>query len=391
MTLCTEKLLNSKDIDAIFTEVLVIMGNATKSNRVYYYENDSNIKLISQKYRWFFDNTNLTKNNPELQNLTYEYFEELLTPLLENQVYQASVTKIKNESLKNKLLDLDIVSLILFPVFIKDKLHGFIGFDDTDKDRIWSEDEIKILQTLARNIASSIESISNEAAIFESEEKFRLLANNIPGTVYLSENDKDHTKLYLNDEIEKLTGYKKAEFIDKRIIYKDLIHPEDAVKTILESADSLSKFKPFHLTYRIINKTGGVVWVEEFGDVVRKDGEIIYIEGILLDITKRKETEKAIQRRDYAEAANKAKSEFLANMSHEIRTPLNGIIGFTDLLMKTELGEIQQKHMLTVNQSANSLLGIVNDILDFSKIEAGKLDLHIEKQDVKELLDQIID
>jgi signal transduction histidine kinase/CheY-like chemotaxis protein len=153
----------------------------------------------------------------------------------------------------------------------------------------------------------------------------------------------------------------------------------------------LSKFEPFHLTYRIINRNNEIVWVEEFGDAVIKNGKIIYIEGIMLDITKRKEAEKAIQGREYAEAANKAKSEFLANMSHEIRTPLNGIIGFTDLLMKTELGEIQQKHMITVNQSANSLLGIVNDILDFSKIEAGKLDLHIEKYNVKELLDQIID
>jgi signal transduction histidine kinase len=63
-------------------------------------------------------------------------------------------------------------------------------------------------------------------------------------------------------------------------------------------------------------------------------------------------------------------------MSHEIRTPLNGIIGFTDLLMKTELG-YSTKYMNTVNQS-NTLLEIVNDILDFSKIEAGKLDLYIE-------------
>jgi PAS domain S-box-containing protein len=391
MTLCTEKLLNSKDIAAIFSEVLVIMGTATNSNRAFYYENDHKTSLISQKYRWTFTSNTLVENNPKLQNLPSEYLEELLTPLLKNQVYQAAVSKIKNESLKNKLVGLEVVSLILFPVFIKEKLHGFIGFDNTVKERTWSDDEIKILQTLARNIASCIEGISNEAAIFESEEKFRLLANNIPGTVYLSENDKDHTKLYLNDEIEKLTGFNKAEFLEKQIIYKDLIHPEDLAKTILESTECLSKFEPFHLTYRIINKIGKIVWVEEFGDVVIKDGEIIYIEGILLDITKRKETEKAIQRRDYAETANKAKSEFLANMSHEIRTPLNGIIGFTDLLMKTELGEIQQKHMLTVNQSANSLLGIVNDILDFSKIEAGKLDLHIEQQHVKELLNQIMD
>jgi CheY-like chemotaxis protein len=78
-------------------------------------------------------------------------------------------------------------------------------------------------------------------------------------------------------------------------------------------------------------------------------------------------------------------------MSHEIRTPLNGIIGFTDLLMNTNLGVTQGKYITTVNQSAHSLLDIINDILDFSKIEAGKLDLFIEKYDIGEMLGQIID
>jgi signal transduction histidine kinase len=64
-------------------------------------------------------------------------------------------------------------------------------------------------------------------------------------------------------------------------------------------------------------------------------------------------------------------------MSHEIRTPLNGIIGFTDLLMKTELG-IFNKIYEYGKSVCNTLLEIVNDILDFSKIEAGKLDLYIE-------------
>lgn len=391
MTLCAEKFLNSKDLDAIFATILIIMGKATKSHRSYYYENNANDKTISQKYRWINDSDHLADNNPALQNIPYDYFEELLDPLLENKIYIESISNIENESLRTKLKNVGVLSLILFPIFVKNKFHGFLGFDDTDHERVWSDDEVNVLQTLARNIATSIDRIATETAIYESEEKFRLLANNIPGTIYLSQNDDKFTKIYLNDEVEKLTGYNKSDFLEKRLNYVDIVHPNDQEYVRKESYERLKKEEPFHFIYRIIKKTGEIVWVEEFGDAVMKDGKITYIEGIMLDITERKLNETVIKAKDLAEAANKAKSEFLANMSHEIRTPLNGIIGFTDLLMKTKLEKTQQKHMLTVNQSAHSLLGIVNDILDFSKIEAGKLELLIEKHDIKELLEQVID
>jgi signal transduction histidine kinase/CheY-like chemotaxis protein len=76
-----------------------------------------------------------------------------------------------------------------------------------------------------------------------------------------------------------------------------------------------------------------------------------------------------------AQEANEAKSMFLANMSHEIRTPLNGIVGFTELLKDSGLGEEQKEFVDIIEKSSENLLEIINNILDLSKIESNKLEI----------------
>ena len=123
-----------------------------------------------------------------------------------------------------------------------------------------------------------------------------------------------------------------------------------------------------------------------------KEGAISFLRIAVLHFEQRKSYESEILKmKAQAQAANSAKSEFLASMSHEIRTPLNGVIGFTDLLLKTDFNDLQAKYLGIVHKSANSLLDLINDILDFSKIEAGKLDLFLEKVDIIELVQHTTD
>lgn len=74
-----------------------------------------------------------------------------------------------------------------------------------------------------------------------------------------------------------------------------------------------------------------------------------------------------------AEDAVKAKQQFLSNMSHEIRTPMNAIIGFTKVLLKTELSAKQKEYLTAIKMSGDALIVLINDILDLAKVDAGKM------------------
>ena len=74
-----------------------------------------------------------------------------------------------------------------------------------------------------------------------------------------------------------------------------------------------------------------------------------------------------------AENAMKAKQQFLSNMSHEIRTPMNAIIGFTKVLLKTDLSAKQKEYLTAIKMSGDSLIVLINDILDLAKVDSGKM------------------
>lgn len=106
-------------------------------------------------------------------------------------------------------------------------------------------------------------------------------------------------------------------------------------------------------------------------------------------LTREHALELAQRQREWAERASEAKSSFLATMGHEIRTPMTGVLGMSELLLKTPLDDRQRGHVEAIRRSGDLMLRLVNDALDLARIEAGKLELASEPFDLREIVAQV--
>ncbi|MDM8559226.1 PAS domain-containing protein [Candidatus Parabeggiatoa sp. HSG14] len=137
-----------------------------------------------------------------------------------------------------------------------------------------------------------------EQALQESEERFRTLVSNIPGVIYRCANDKDWTMLYVNDEIEKLSGYPVDDFINNNVrSFASIVYPEDQELIDQNIQKSVNNKTAYTITYRINHKNGNTKWFSERGKgIFDEQGKLLWLDGIIFDITVQKLAEAAVQK-----------------------------------------------------------------------------------------------
>ena len=148
-----------------------------------------------------------------------------------------------------------------------------------------------MIKVRTKNLEYEIsERLQAEAAMRESEEKYRLLIKNLPGVVYRGY--KDWSVEFIDKKIEQITGYTVEEFNSRQIIWSDIILQED-IKAVSDDFHKALKTKDqFYVReYRIKARDGSIYWIQDRGQVISNGEEVEYISGVFFDITKHKQTE----------------------------------------------------------------------------------------------------
>jgi two-component system cell cycle sensor histidine kinase/response regulator CckA len=202
-----------------------------------------------------------------------------------------------------------------------------------------------------------------EESLLESEEKYRLLVSKLPALVF--KGYADWTVDFFDDKIEALTGYSKAEFDARRLKWSEVILPEDLPSVKDAFIQALRTNQSYVREYRIQAKDGGILWIQEKGQIIRhQDGRIDYISGIFFDITERNIVE--------AERLIFSKMESLGvlagGIAHDFNNILTVILGNINLAMLDLPKEYGCQEILTEAEKACfQAQNLARQLLTFAK------------------------
>ncbi|CAM3576655.1 PAS domain S-box protein [Flavobacterium psychrophilum] len=199
--------------------------------------------------------------------------------------------------------------------------------------------------------------------------------------------DKNGIIVFVNENYTKISNYSFDELVGGT---HNKVNSEYHDNTFMSGLwNDISKGKIWQNEIRNKNKAGEYYWLNmTIVPFLDEKGIPYQYVCISIDVTNQKTLEKELTKaKDFAEFATtiaqeakikaeesvKSKQQFLSNMSHEIRTPMNAIIGFTKVVLKTELTTKQKEYLMAIKMSGDALIVLINDILDLAKVDAGKM------------------
>jgi two-component system, chemotaxis family, CheB/CheR fusion protein len=270
---------------------------------------------------------------------------------------------------------INAVSFITVPFLSEGEWKYQFSVHDV-RPREWREDEIDLVRELANRIFPRLERAKAEAALRDSEEKYRAITELSSHMVWTLAPDGEIT--YLSQKWLEYTGLSEEE------IYKtgwlEVLHPDDRDRITAEFQEALAKGEPYAMELRLKNKKGDYYWHLTRAVPIKEGGKLVRWLGVTFDIQEQKGTEAKLRE------ADKRKDEFLATLGHELRNPLAPIRMGVELMKRSDDPDILREARDIIARQSEQLNHLLDDLLDVSRISRGIVVLQKEKVDLAEVV-----
>ncbi|HHJ06668.1 MAG TPA: GAF domain-containing protein, partial [Anaerolineae bacterium] len=188
--------------------------------------------------------------------------------------------------------------LVAVPIQTEAKLIGVLLIRRFDPNAPFSDKETKLLEGIALQAAIAVDNARLFSAVQEARQQYSAMVSNIPGAVFRAKFD-DASFIYVSDELRQITGYSAERFlVGGDLTVLALMHPEDRDSARQEVRQHLQRKEPYEVQYRIFDHKGQIKYIRARGaGVFDNQGRLLYIDGILLDVTDRVLLRQSIQQR----------------------------------------------------------------------------------------------
>jgi PAS domain S-box-containing protein len=298
-----DRLLHAEDWAQAIGEILAELGAAAGVSRAYIFERHSHEPgdwIVSQRFEWTADGVSAQMDNPRLQEFSLRALGEpgWIDRLTAGQSVQNLVRDLGPATLQ-LLRGQDILSLALVPILPGGEPWGFIGFDDCERERAWSPGEMEALQAAASLLGSAILRERSREGRRQSEQRLGALIENLPGAVYRCDLRAPRQTRYISEGIFDLCGVPARAFVEEGCPYAQFVHPEDRPRAERIVDEAVTARTSYELEYRLVRPDESICWVFERGRAAYDEGGTpLWLDGVIFDITERKQAETILESRE---------------------------------------------------------------------------------------------
>lgn len=381
----SQKMLSLEHYKIKLQDTIDLIGNHTGVSRVYIFEDSLDGNSTTNTYEWC--NVGIVPQINYLQYLPYDVIPSWKTMLEKD----GSIISTNIRNLPKDVYDIlspqKIKSIIVYPIYVSNGYYGFIGFDECVKERVFEEDELELLRTIAGLVSILFERLSLDKKLKESEMRLTLAIENTQAGLW--DWDIKSGNVIFNEIWGKMLGYKKDDFVHNVSFWEKIVHPDDMPNVMTDLNHHLEGHSSYYVNcHRLQMKDGKWKWVLDKGKIVEYDenGSPKRAIGTHIDIDSQKMVE------DELRNLNSTKDKLFSIIAHDLRGPIGTIMQISDILASKEEMDIESMNEILLSQKelSSSTYYLLDNLLNWARYSRNQIQVIPKNFDLKLVIDEAI-